>query len=163
MVSIVTPLHHLSSPKAPVRPTINGVVRLAGDNGTISWDPITPENARGFLTSVTLAYEEVPRTGNDQCPPLDSAKTKTFTENLYEISSYSIANLTANQEYCVALQASTIAGSSGYTEPLRLSCELKSVSTHCLTLLPFLLQYYGALASKSDSLYQKSQNVMITL
>lgn len=94
-------------------------------NGTISWNAITPTEARGFLTNITLIYENAPRTGNDECPiNTQFAKHKVnFTENLYDVITYSIPNLEPDEEYCVAIQASTSAGSSGYTQPIRMSCE----------------------------------------
>lgn len=114
---------------APNVPAINTVARLSGPNGIISWNSITPANARGFLTSIELAYEPSERTGSNECPSLDSSKhVVSFRDdmfNLYEISSYSIPDLIPDEEYCVAIQASTSAGSSGYSGPTRMSCELE--------------------------------------
>lgn len=64
------------------------------------------------------------RTGGDECPSLASSKNVvTFTEDLYNISEYSISDLEPDEEYCVAIQASTREGSSGYADPFRMSCE----------------------------------------
>lgn len=127
---------------APNIPTINTAARLSGANGTISWDPITPENARGFLTSIQLAYEASERTGMDECPSLDVSKhVVTFTDNLYQISTYSIPDLTPDEEYCVAIRASTSVGPSDYSQPIRMSCELPSTQknshSHILCFLSF--------------------------
>jgi hypothetical protein len=111
---------------APLVPSVTAVARLSGANGIIGWDSITPEKARGFLTTIQVAYETSDRGESDACPMLTAAKevvTFNDTYDLNEISTYSIPDLIPDKEYCFAVQASTSAGPSGYSSPIRMTCK----------------------------------------
>lgn len=126
---------------APLTPNVDGLVRLSGVNGFVHWDQITLEHARGYLTSIELAYQNVPRIEEDGCNLSSSPdRVVVFTSpdyDLYNLSSYQLTNLKPNEEYCVSIRANTSAGGSNYTRGLRLSCEFDMTCSCVVMWLSF--------------------------
>ena len=106
-------------------PRITGVIRRNGTTAVISWDPISYTSAKGHLTEIDLIYGLSTR---GDCSDLDITKspdiTLTVDDDLYNISSRSIDSLLqANNEYCVAIRASTAVGPSAYSRPDKVICK----------------------------------------
>ena len=104
------------------------MARRSGSDGVIAWQPISPDDANGHLTMISIAYQIVER-GSITCPSIDlsspSTGTITLTEQL-DRSEFDLTSLQADSEYCIAIQASTIIGDSGYSEEQRLICKFRN-------------------------------------
>ena len=100
------------------------VNRVSGSLGSIQWIPLTPYDARGVLTSLEIAYEPAgePDLNCSSHGFIDSEKV-IQRENLYECSTAIITGLKRNYEYCVAIQARTSAGGSGFSNSIKLPCK----------------------------------------
>ena len=108
----------------PVVPTLTVVERLSGQTARIVWIPLSPDEARGLLTLLEVDYYEKPH-GASSCTsfePLDS-RVVHIEENLFEQTTANVTGLVPNHEYCVAIQVSTIAGDSGFSNILKLPCK----------------------------------------
>ena len=108
----------------PAVPTLVSVNRVSGSLGSVDWIPLTPAEARGLLTSLEIAYKSAGELGLN-CSSysfIDSEKV-IQRENLFEHSTAIITGLQRNYEYCVAIQASTSAGESGFSNPIKLPCK----------------------------------------
>ena len=84
----------------PISPS-NIKVDKMGSKMSVSWDPLTPEQARGFVTSYTIAYAK--EGGSRKRQILE--KVVPGTEN-----STVIEGLDPNQDYSVSIRANTKAG-----------------------------------------------------
>ena len=91
----------------PVSPS-NVKVDKMGSKMSVSWDPLTPEQAWGFVTSYTIAYAK--ESGSQKRQILE--KTVPGTEN-----STVIEGLDPNQDYSVSIRADTKAGGGKVSEP----------------------------------------------
>ena len=81
------------------------------DSGTkisVSWEPLTPEQAWGFVTSYTISYSKEGESQKRQT----SEKTVPGTKN-----STIIEGLDPNQDYSVSVRADTKAGAGKVSEP----------------------------------------------
>ena len=81
------------------------------DSGTkisVSWDPLTPEQAWGFVTSYTISYTKEGEPQKRQT----SEKTVPGSE-----SSTVIEDLDPNQDYSVSVRGDTKAGAGKVSEP----------------------------------------------
>ena len=97
------------TPAPPVSPSNVKAEKI--DSGTkikVSWEPLTPEEARGFVTSYTIAYTKEGELRKRQM----SEKIVPGTQN-----STIIEGLDPNQDYSVSVQASTKAGVGKISEP----------------------------------------------
>ena len=104
-------------------PNVTALARLSGTDAIVTWEPYTLDTAKGFLTNVELAYQSVPVTTRD-CPAFSNPKVITINVNQ---SAYNFTDLQAEEEYCVAVRASTATGSSEYSVRQKLPCELKVI------------------------------------
>ena len=97
--------------------------RLTGQTAIVSWVPLTPDETRGLLTTLQIAY--VPLRDGGQCQPIieDGSNVLHMTEDLMVQSMASITGLLPNLPYCVAMQVGTSAGESGFSETLTLPRE----------------------------------------
>ena len=100
------------------------VNRVSGSLGSVHWIPLTPDEARGLLTSLEIAYKPAGEMGlNCSSYGFIDSKKVIQRENLFEHSTAIITSLNRNYEYCVAIQASTSAGASGFSNPIKLPCK----------------------------------------
>ena len=95
----------------PVSPSNIKVERI--DSGTklrISWDPLTPEQARGFITNYTVSYRK----------KSEESRKRQILEKIVHSNENStiIEDLDPNQEYSVSVRADTVAGSGKLSEPV---------------------------------------------
>ena len=106
----------------PIIPTISNVIRTSDSVAKVIWVPLTPDEARGVLTQLHIAYELVT---NEQCSDIDDdhMQVMTLEENVDTQSEAEIDGLDGNTEYCVAIQVSTRAGRSGFTRTLKAHCK----------------------------------------
>ena len=108
----------------PAIPTLTAVERLSGQTARVVWVPLTPDEARGLLTLLEIDYYEKPL-GVSSCTsfdPMDSTAVH-IEENLFEQTTANVTGLVPNYEYCVAIQVSTSAGDSGFSNTLKLPCK----------------------------------------
>ena len=109
----------------PAIPTLTSVERLSGKTARIVWIPLSPDEARGLLTLLEIDYYAKPR-GTSSCTsfgPMDDSQIVHIEENLFEQTTANITDLVPNHEYCVAIQVSTSAGDSGFSNILKLPCK----------------------------------------
>lgn len=106
----------------PVIPVISNVVRTSKGVAKVFWIPLTPDEARGVLTQFQIAYE--PAT-NGLCSDIteDDMRVMSLMENIDTQSEAEIDGLDGSREYCVAIQVSTRAGESGFTDTLKAHCK----------------------------------------
>ena len=107
----------------PDVPTLLNVVRISNRSARVFWIPLTLDEARGVLTSLQIAYEPA---RNGTCTNIDEEDMQlmTITESLHTQSEAVIDGLLSTEEYCVAIQVSTRAGESGFSNVLRGHCKL---------------------------------------
>lgn len=80
-----------------------------GDKISVSWEPLTPEQAWGFVTSYTISYS---KEGGGSQKRQASEKSVPGNE-----SSTIIEGLDPNQDYAVSVRADTKAGAGKVSEP----------------------------------------------
>ena len=105
----------------PAVPMLTSAIRLNGSSAMIKWIPLTPDKARGLLTSLRIAYEP---TRGSRCFNLSFTESNVVSvrDNLFEQATANITGLEPNHEYCVAIQASTSGGDSGFSNRVNLPC-----------------------------------------
>ena len=105
----------------PAVPTLTAVERISGQIARIVWIPLSPDEARGLLTLLEVDYYEKPHSVSSctSFDPLDS-RVVHIEENLFEQTTANITGLVPKNEYCVAIQVSTSAGDSGFSNILKL-------------------------------------------
>ena len=98
------------------------MVRISNRSARVFWIPLTLDEARGVLTSLQIAYEPA---RNGTCTDIDEEDMQlmTITESLHTQSEAVIDGLLFTEEYCVAIQVSTRAGESGFSNVLRGHCK----------------------------------------
>lgn len=101
----------------PAIPSISSVERLSAVSARVNWIPLTPDEARGVLTLLEIAYEPVRVKGCTDFYSMDSELIQ-MRENLYDQSTAVITGLQPNQEYCVAMKVATSGGESGFSSSL---------------------------------------------
>ncbi len=115
----------------PVKPQITAAPRTSGEDTRITLQPITPDDAHGYLTRVEVAYSPASSRG-DNCDSFDpntvDSNSVLVIEDDLDDSEYSLNGLEAGEEYCVAVKASTALGSSEYSEPFKVTRKLHSVN-----------------------------------
>ncbi len=104
----------------------------------ITLQPISPDDAHGYLTRVEVAYKEA-TSRDDDCSgfnpsEVDSNSVLVIEDNLDD-SEYSLPGLDAGNQYCVAVRASTALGSSDYSDTFKITRELLASSPRPLPLL----------------------------
>ena len=129
----------------PAVPTLTSISRHSGLSARISWIPLTHDDARGFLTSLEIAYKPVSdTTGTLDCSNIDFMESETVfvRENLFEQSSGNITGLEPNREYCVAIRVSTSGGDSRFSNSLKLSCKILLLCM-CDSNFSYTIQIYS--------------------
>ena len=108
----------LSYSSVPNIPSISNVIRISDDAMKVFWVPLTPDEARGVLTELQIAYQP---SRNSRCTSLeeDDMQLMTIMENIDTQSVAVIDGLVASEEYCVGIQVSTTAGESGYSNTIK--------------------------------------------
>ena len=108
----------------PNVPSISTVVRISDTLAKVFWVPLTPDEARGVLTELQIAYQP---SLNGTCAYLDYSNMQVMTiqENIDTQSVAVIDGLEEDKEYCVGIQVSTVAGESGFSNTLKAHCKLK--------------------------------------
>lgn len=106
----------------PNIPTISNVIRISDTSIKVFWVPLTPDEARGVLTELQIAYQP---NLNNTCISIDEENMQLMTieENIDTQSVAVINGLVKNEEYCVGIQVSTTAGESGYSNTLKAHCK----------------------------------------
>ena len=109
----------------PATSALTSVSRLSGSLAVINWIPLTQTEARGLLTMLEIAYEPV-MDSTLECSSYDFMDSQAvhMMENLFEQSTANITGLEPNLEYCIAIQVSTSGGESGFSNAIKLPCEL---------------------------------------
>ena len=108
----------------PAISILTSIDRVSGQSARLKWEPLTPDEARGILTLLEIAYYNEPL-GEPDCATFNSVDSQIVRveESLFEQSTADITGLEPNREYCVAIQFSTSEGESGYSSSLKLSCK----------------------------------------
>jgi len=96
----------------PDVPTIVNNNRVSATEIRSNWNQLTLEESRGFPLSYTVAYSGTERA---TCPEVDPA-TNTIIVTHSGNSQLVINNLDPRVEYCVAIAASTVAGTSDFSD-----------------------------------------------
>lgn len=107
----------------PVIPTISSVNRVTGQTATITWMQLTPDETRGTLTFLKLAYE--PLRDGTECQQIttDTNNVLRISDNLMTQTTATITELDPIFQYCIAIQVGTAAGESEYSNAVLLSCK----------------------------------------
>ena len=93
---------------------MSSVERLSALSARVNWIPLTPDEARGILTLLEIAYEPVRVKGCTDFFTMD-AELIQMRENLFDQSTAIITGLQPNHEYCVAIKVATSGGESGFS------------------------------------------------
>ena len=82
------------------------------------WIPLTPDEARGVLTELDIAYKPVV---DGSCTAFvgEDMQLMTIEEQIDTQFEATLDDLTAGVEYCVAIQVSTAAGESGFSNTIK--------------------------------------------
>ena len=108
-------------------PRITAAPRTSGEESLITLQPITPDDAHGYLTRVEIAYSPA-SSRDDSCSNFDpnevDANSVVVIEDDLDDSEYNLSGLQAGEEYCVSVRASTALGSSDYSVPFKVTREL---------------------------------------
>lgn len=106
----------------PNLPILTNVIRTHAELAKILWIPLTPDEARGVLTNLRIVY--TPAT-NGTCSYSsihgDGMKQMNMAEEIDMQSEAIIDGLKSTEQYCVAIQVSTTAGESGFSQVQLLS------------------------------------------
>ena len=115
--------HIINYHAVPAIPILRSAIRISGPSARINWIPLTPDEARGLLTSLEITYEPAGRSG---CFGYDFTESGVIRVrgNLFEQNTTNITGLEPNREYCVAIQVSTNGGDSGFSNIVNLPCKL---------------------------------------
>ena len=113
---------------------------MSGTNSLIAWQPLTPDDAHGYLTQIDVAYVEAPMDSDcSDTNPSEEGMVIVVTTNL-NTSQFVFDSLQPDKEYCVSVQASTAVGPSGYSAPIKITCEFNiwpyytCIKWHCIIL-----------------------------
>ena len=106
----------------PVVPTVSSVIRLSESSAKVFWIPLTPDEARGVLTQLEIAYQPA---ANGSCSSIgeEGMQLMTIEEEIDTQSEVVVDGLVAGEEYCVAIQVSTTAGESGFSNIQKAPCK----------------------------------------
>ena len=107
----------------PAVPTLTSAIRLSASSAMIKWIPLTPDKARGLLTSLRIAYEPARGSRCFNNYSFMESYIVFVRENLFEQATANITGLEPNREYCVAIQVSTSRGDSGFSNSVKLPCK----------------------------------------
>lgn len=99
-----------------VGPNITSAARTAADTATVSWGVLPHEVARGIVTSYSIRYRPT-MNSFEQC---GASNANTWSQVMSTRSSspmLTIGNLDSATAYCVAVAATTSAGTGPYGTP----------------------------------------------
>lgn len=104
---------------------LTSVERLSGQTARVAWLPLTPDEAKGILTLLEIVYHHK-KSGTIGCRSFNATGSRNIhiKEKLFEQTTANVNGLIANNQYCVVIQVSTIAGESGFSNPLELPRKL---------------------------------------
>ena len=103
--------------------------RLSGQTARVVWTPLTPVQVKGTLILLEIDYY-VKQNGDSSCTLFESEQMDSSLKivhiegKIFELTAANITGLIPNLVYCVALQVSTGAGDSGYSNFLELPRKL---------------------------------------
>ena len=102
-----------------VGPNITSAVRTGIDTATVSWGTLPHDVARGNVTSYSIRY----RPTNTQSEPCGASNANLWTATPKKSSSptLNIMELDGVTAYCVAVAATTSAGTGPYGTPATIS------------------------------------------
>ncbi len=113
----------------PDIPILSNVIRTHAEQAKIIWIPLTPDQARGVLINLQVVYAVAVNGTCSYASILDRGSMKmNMTEEIDTQSEAIIGGLQASQQYCVAIQVSTIAGESGFSQVQLLSRKLVEIN-----------------------------------
>ena len=105
----------------PAIPSLSSVERLSALSAKVNWIPLTPDEARGILTLLEIAYEPVRVKDCTTFFSMD-AEIVQMKENLFDQRTAVITGLQPNREYCVSIKVATSGGESGFSNSLQIPC-----------------------------------------
>ena len=99
------------------------VDRISGQTATVQWIPLTPDETKGVLVQLQIAYYK--SINNTECSEFNcnDCNVMYLKGNLFLQSEATISDLQPDSEYCVAIEVSTINGRSGYSNPIKMTCK----------------------------------------
>ena len=103
----------------PDVPAIVNVNRASATEIWVIWNQLTLEESRGFPLSYTVTYSSTERA---TCPEADP-ETNTIIVTHSGNSQLVINSLDPRLEYCVAIAASTVAGTSDFSDAQKVPCK----------------------------------------
>ena len=109
----------LSTVVPSVAPMVVGVRRTTATTATLNWSRLSLVQSRGFLTAYKVTYKNTQRRS---CPQVDPETSTTLSVDQDE-TQLIISDLDPRLEYCVGIAASTVAGTSDYSDTLKVSCK----------------------------------------
>ena len=113
-------MSHLYLTAPSVAPTVAALKRISGTTVILAWDPLSLAEAQGFLTDYKMAYMNTTRSS---CPQIELETMSTTLSVDKESTQIVINNLVPGLEYCVAIAASTVAGTSGFSDTQKVPCK----------------------------------------
>lgn len=111
----------------PHAPGITNIRRLSATKIWVTWNRLSLEESRGFLLSYTVAYNE--NQIRATCPEVNpEASMKTINSSLGN-TQLIISDLNPGLEVCVAIAASTVAGTSDFSKAKKAPCKYHKKAT----------------------------------
>ena len=111
-----------------IAPTVASVKRVSATTVILTWEALSLVESQGFLTDYKVAYINTQRSG---CPQIDRETTSTTLSVDKESTQIVIKNLDPGLEYCVAIAASTVAGTSGFSDTQKVLCKCTTNHRWC--------------------------------
>ena len=95
------------------------VRRTTATTATLTWSQLSLVESRGFLTEYKVTYNNTQRRS---CPQVDPETSTTLSVDQDE-TQLIISDLDPRLEYCVGIAASTVAGTSDYSDTVKVPCK----------------------------------------
>ena len=105
-------------------PTIASAVRTSDTSADVTWTPLSLALARGVVTSYSVKYRSMTSQSED-CSASD-ASSWTAMPSTTSATSLIIVGLNPSRGYCVAVAATTSAGTGPYGTPGRIPSKLST-------------------------------------
>ena len=117
-------------------PSVTSAVRTSTTTATLSWAALGHETARGNVIGYSVRYR--PMTSQDErCSALD-ANTWTAKPNTTSNTTFDLMGLDPKVAYCVAVAATTNAGTGPYGTPVTIASKSTQLSYTVEISLQFL-------------------------
>jgi len=130
-------------------PSVTSAVRTSTTTATLSWAALGHEAARGNVIGYSVKYR--PMTSQDQrCSALD-ANTWTAKPNTTSTTTLDIMGLDPKAAYCVAVAATTSAGTGPYGTPATIASKSTQLSYTVEISLQFCLSIYTSVYFSDSS------------